>query len=366
VIAERYFEHTRPEVRALVPATARRVLDVGCGGGGVGAALKQDLGCEVVGIEGFPEAAERARERLDDVLCLDLDALESLPPGLGSFDTIVFGDVLEHLRDPQRLVRTLLPALADDGVVVCSVPNVRHWSIVYPLLVEDRWPYDDCGLLDRTHVHFFTLGELAGMLGDLGLAIVEHDVIKHVPPVNPVQPLADLAAALGGDRDEAAAALKAYQYVVVARRAPHVARPAPASVRVPQDAERVLDVELDQVRDPEEFLRTLVPTLAADDVLTLAVSNVKHWSVLLPLLVHDRWENGPLRYFTLEEISELLDEVGLEGTAVEPRECTPLPPHLVPLLDLAAAAGAEREETLLRLEAREYLVSAQLKRPTAD
>jgi 2-polyprenyl-3-methyl-5-hydroxy-6-metoxy-1,4-benzoquinol methylase len=366
VIAERYFEHTRPEVRALVPQTARRVLDVGCGGGGLGAALKADLGCEVVGIEGFPEAAERARGRLDDVLCLDLDALESLPPELGGFDAIVFGDVLEHLREPKRLVRTLLPALADDGVVVCSIPNVRHWSVLYALLVEDRWTYDDCGLLDRTHVHFFTLGELAAMLGELGLAVLEHDVVKHVPPVNPVQPLAELAATLGGDRAEAAAALAAYQYVLVARRAPAVSRPPVAAARVTSADPRALEVDLDQVADPAEFLRAAIPNLAGDDALVLKVSNVKHWSVLVPLLVHDRWENGPLRYFTLEAVSNLLDEVGLEGVDVVPDESAPLPSHLTPLLDLAAAAGAEREETRLRLGARGYVITTQLSRAAAD
>jgi 2-polyprenyl-3-methyl-5-hydroxy-6-metoxy-1,4-benzoquinol methylase len=391
---DRYFERARPEVRALVPAAARRVLDVGCGGGAVGAALKAERGCEVVGLEGFPEAAECARERLDQVLCLDLDSLDALPPGLGRFDAIVFGDVLEHLRDPARLVRTLLPALGDEGVMVCSVPNVRHWSVVYPLLVEDRWPYDDCGLLDRTHVHFFTLREIVAMLAEAGLEVVDHDVIKHLPPVNPVRPLADLAAALGGDSAEAAAALGAYQYLLVARPAPAGARPeaprtppvpAPrptsaADLRalVPTTAARVLDVELDSlpgggeaydalvlrqvlehVRDPAALLRALLPSLADDGVLVLAVPNVKHWSVLSSLLVHDRWVNGPLRYFTLEEVSDLLDEVGLEGEQVVPNESSPLPPELSPLTDLANAAGAEYEETHLRLGACEYLVVAR-------
>jgi 2-polyprenyl-3-methyl-5-hydroxy-6-metoxy-1,4-benzoquinol methylase len=390
---KRYFERTRPELRALVPTAARRILDVGCGGGALGAALKEERGCEVVGLEGFPEAAERARDRLDHVLCLDLDALDALPPGLGRFDAIVFGDVLEHLRDPARLVGTLLPALADDGVMICSVPNVRHWSVVYALLVEDRWTYDDSGLLDRTHVHFFTLQEAVKVLGEAGLEVVNHDVIKHLPPVNPVGQLADMAAALGGDAAEAAAALGAYQYLLVARRSPAPARPAadrtwpaapprPASTAdvralVPPSARRVLDVEpgslpsgdetydalvlrdvLEHERDPAALLRALLPSLAGDGVLVLAVPNVKHWSVVVPLLVHDRWANSGMRYFTLEEISDLLDEVGLEGVQVVPGESSPLPPELSPLADLAAVAGAEREETELRLGASEYLVVA--------
>jgi hypothetical protein len=191
-------------------------------------------------------------------------------------------------------------------------------------------------------------------------------VVKHLPPVNPVKPLADLAAALGGDSAEAAAALVAYQYVLVARRAPAVARAPLSAARARRAGPRALEVELDQVPNPAECLRALIPSLAGDDALVLTVSNVKHWSVLVPLLVHDRWENGPLRYFTLDELSDLLDEVGLEGTAVEPVDCMPLPPHLTPLLDVAEAAGAEREETQLRLEAGGYRVSAQLKRGTAD
>jgi SAM-dependent methyltransferase len=213
-----YFEHTRPELRALVPASTRRVLDVGCGAGGVGAVLKAELACEVVGLEGFPDAVATARERLDDCLCVDLDALEALPPGVGTFDAMVFGDVLEHLRDPARLLRALLPSLADDGVLVCSIPNVKHWSVVYPLLVRDRWTYEDAGLLDRTHVHFFTLDEIGSMLDELGLQ-AERVIAKDFAPLPArLSPLADLAAAYGADRAEAAARLGAYQYLVAARR----------------------------------------------------------------------------------------------------------------------------------------------------
>jgi SAM-dependent methyltransferase len=207
-----------------VPATAARVLDVGCGAGSLGAALKADRGCEVVGLEGFPEAAERARERLDDVLCVDLDALDALPPETGSFDAMIFGDVLEHLRDPARLLRALLPSLSDDGVLVCSIPNVKHWTVVYPLLVKDRWTYEDAGLLDRTHVHFFTLAEISDMLDQLGLEGVQV-IPKDFAPLPPaLAPLVDCAAAFGGEPEETRLRLGAYQYVVVAQR-PREAQP---------------------------------------------------------------------------------------------------------------------------------------------
>lgn len=214
-----YFEFDRPELRALVPPGARRVLDVGCGAGAVGAALKAERGIEVVGLEGFPEAAARAQERLDDALCVDLDALEGLPFAPGAFDAMVLGDVLEHLRDPHRLLRSLRPFLADDGVLVCSIPNVKHWSVLFPLLVHDRWEYQDAGLLDRTHVHFFTLAEIDRMLTACGYRGHHVGVNDLAPLPDELRPLVDLAVRFGADRAETAGRLGAYQYLVVAGRA---------------------------------------------------------------------------------------------------------------------------------------------------
>lgn len=213
-----YFEFDRPELRALVPAGARRVLDVGCGAGALGAALREERGIEVMGLELAPDAAARARERLGAVVEANLDELEELPFERGGFDAMVFGDVLEHLRDPHRLLRTLRPWLADDGALVCSIPNVGHWSVVLPLLAEDRWPYADAGLLDRTHVHFFTLTEAELMLRECGFAL-ESAAATHLSrqPPPAVDQLTTLLATLGIDRAAARQRLAAYQYLLVAR-----------------------------------------------------------------------------------------------------------------------------------------------------
>jgi 2-polyprenyl-3-methyl-5-hydroxy-6-metoxy-1,4-benzoquinol methylase len=210
-----YYEGSRPDLRALVPVGAQRVLDVGCGAGSLGAVLKQERGIEVAGIELFPQAAEIAEGRLDHLVREDLDRVETIPFPDGHFDAIVFGDVLEHLRDPQRLLRALRRYLADDGVVICSIPNVKHWSVVFPLLVKDRWEYADSGLLDRTHVHFFTLHEIDAMLRAAGFAPREVDV-EEIPLPAQLAPLADVVARLGGDPTETAARLGAYQYRVIA------------------------------------------------------------------------------------------------------------------------------------------------------
>jgi methionine biosynthesis protein MetW len=215
---DRYFEFDRPELRELVPREARRVLDVGCGAGALGAALREERGIEVMGLELSAEAAARARARLDAVVVADLDELDDLPFERGSFDAMVFGDVLEHLRDPHRLLRALRPWLADDGALVCSIPNVGHWSVVLPLLTQDRWPYADAGLLDRTHVHFFTLTEAELMLRDCGFAVesAATTTLAQSPPA-PVDHLTRFLAALGTDEQRTRQRLTAYQYLLLAR-----------------------------------------------------------------------------------------------------------------------------------------------------
>ena|ERR1035438_450297 len=214
-----YYEWSRPELRALVPAGARLVLDVGCGRGALGAALKADRPeLRVHGIEYVAEVAAVAAERLDDVIAADLDALERMPAHWQPFDAVICGDVLEHLRDPARALTVLRDGLAPDGVLIASIPNIKHWSVVHPLLVLDRFTYEDCGLLDRTHVHFFTLEEIDAMFSACGLAVQSiAAVVQPMPPA--LAPLLEAAVALGAERAETEARLSAYQYVLVASAA---------------------------------------------------------------------------------------------------------------------------------------------------
>lgn len=221
-----YFDHVRPELLELVPAEARRVLDVGCGRGGLGAAIMERQQAEVWGLELVPEAAAVAEQRLDRVLREDLDALEGLPVAEGHFDAMVFGDVLEHLRDPHRLLAVLKRHLAPDGRIVCSIPNVKHWSVVVPLLLHDRFRYEDAGLLDRTHVHLFTLHEIDEMLQDVGFAVTHLGATTHAMPAE-FRPFAEIVGRFGGDVTETAGRLDVYQYLIVAR--PTAARTPPAT-----------------------------------------------------------------------------------------------------------------------------------------
>ncbi len=164
-----YFEFDRPELLALVPRTATDVVDVGCGAGRFGAGLKARQPCRVVGIEHDPVAAAAARGRLDLVLEGDAEALD-WPFPAHSFDAVVCGDVLEHLRDPLAFLKRVRTWLRPDGVLVTSLPNVRHHSVVRGLLDGD-WTYEPAGLLDHTHLRFFTRREVEKILFRAGFAV---------------------------------------------------------------------------------------------------------------------------------------------------------------------------------------------------
>lgn len=150
----------------------RRVLDVGCATGYLGRVLK-DRGCVVSGVELDPEAAEAAEQVLDGVLVGDVDTLDLVGHfGKESFDVVVFGDVLEHLPDPAAVLRKVRPLLSDTGSVVASVPNVAHGSVRLALL-EGRFDYRPLGLLDATHLRFFTRESLHALFREAGLVPVD-------------------------------------------------------------------------------------------------------------------------------------------------------------------------------------------------
>ncbi len=150
----------------------KRVLDIGCATGYLARALVAQ-GCTVSGVEYEADAAEQARPTLDRLLVGDLEQLDLVEFfGRDQFDALVFGDVLEHLRDPLSVLRKARPLLARGGCVVISVPNIAHGAARLALL-KGRWEYRQLGLLDTTHLRFFTLASLREMLREAGLAAVE-------------------------------------------------------------------------------------------------------------------------------------------------------------------------------------------------
>lgn len=160
----------------LGPGRGRRLLDVGAAHGALARLLSQQ-GFVVTAIEFDPELAGLTRQTGTEVVEVDLD--QSIPDFGEPFDVIVYGDVLEHLKDPLRVLTGLNRYLAAEGKVVVSVPNVAHIAIRLMLLFG-YFKYMDRGILDRTHLRFFTLRSFRRLLAQGGVR-VEELVVTPVP-----------------------------------------------------------------------------------------------------------------------------------------------------------------------------------------
>ena len=164
------YENPRPEIQALVPEGALRVLDLGCASGALGAALRA-RGAEVVGIERDPAYAADAAERLDRVVNADLEEFDDWA-SLGAFDVVIAGDVLEHLRDPWTVLRRAAALLPAGGTAIVSLPNVRYWETFWVLARHNTWPRRAEGIFDATHLRWFTLRDAWSLLDQAGLEVV--------------------------------------------------------------------------------------------------------------------------------------------------------------------------------------------------
>jgi methionine biosynthesis protein MetW len=158
--------------------SGERILDVGCGNGEI-ARLMKERGCAVIGIELAPEKAAKARAYCEEVLVGNVESMP-LPFEPQSFDVLVLSNILEHLRDPVATLHRLAPLLRPGGRALVDLPNVAHWGIRLRLL-RGRWDYEDAGILDRTHLRFYTRKTAREMLDQAGFEVLEDDIIPDVP-----------------------------------------------------------------------------------------------------------------------------------------------------------------------------------------
>jgi 2-polyprenyl-3-methyl-5-hydroxy-6-metoxy-1,4-benzoquinol methylase len=167
------YANPRPEVTALVPSWATRVLDVGCSVGIMGASLR-DRGHKVTGIEYNAELAAGARGRLECVIEADVETLarDGVDVG-GPFECVCFADVLEHLRNPWAVIKWAESLLIDGGIVIVSVPNISRLETFWHVFVKRRWPYLPFGVFDRTHLRWFARRNLPELFQGTSLQITE-------------------------------------------------------------------------------------------------------------------------------------------------------------------------------------------------
>jgi len=159
------------------------ILDVGCAVGNFGASLKANSDRLVWGVEIDPISAKVAETKLDRVYNGSFSCELELPNK--NFDCIVFNDVLEHMVDPYAALRYAKELLTRDGVIVASIPNVRYFGNVWLLVVHGSWEYQDTGILDRTHLRFFTKKSIRSTFERLGYKI---HALEGINPVEKFEP----------------------------------------------------------------------------------------------------------------------------------------------------------------------------------
>jgi 2-polyprenyl-3-methyl-5-hydroxy-6-metoxy-1,4-benzoquinol methylase len=166
------YEGDRPDVQALVPLEASRILELGCSSGHLGAALKARQKATITGVELDELYARDAASRIDHVICTSAEDFVAGTAPDGSFDCLIAADVLEHLVDPWDVLAKVVQMLTPDATVIVSLPNVLYWPEFRRLLTEHRWPRDDAGIFDRTHLRWFTRSDAIELVEQAGLSLV--------------------------------------------------------------------------------------------------------------------------------------------------------------------------------------------------
>lgn len=173
-----YFENKRPEMDYFITTTPRSAIEFGCGNGGFSELLKQKYKCEAWGVDIDPESVKNAEKIIDKAICGDAyEIIEILP--LNHFDYVICNDFIEHIYSPEKFFVNLRKCLTDDAVLVCSLPNIRYFNHFKRYFFMKDWKYRDQGILDNTHLRFFTKKSMKRSINEWGFQI---ELIKGLMP----------------------------------------------------------------------------------------------------------------------------------------------------------------------------------------
>jgi SAM-dependent methyltransferase len=213
-------KHNEPLLRVL-PLSALRVVEVGCSSGALAREYKRQVapGCDYLGIEIDADYAELAKRHCDRTMVLDIEqGDDAFWAAQRDRDCWIFGDTLEHLRDPWEVLRRIRSVIPVHGNVAACLPNVQHWSLQVGLSCGD-FRYQDSGLLDRTHLRWFTRQTLFEMFDQCGFEVeTGQAVVLPDPRMDAfLELIGNVAAMAGADRRIAMEDARAFQYVLLAR-----------------------------------------------------------------------------------------------------------------------------------------------------
>ena len=166
----KYYSRIRKWPSLFTISTGSFILDIGCGVGLLGEYLKDRYNAHVTGVDIIEENCEIAGQLLDSVICCDI-AIAKITQFKKSYDVVIFSDSLEHMIEPEKVLNFIKPLLSPSGKVLLSIPNVRNFRVTFPLLFKNEWTYQEEGLLDYTHLRFFTGKSISRMLQDCGYAV---------------------------------------------------------------------------------------------------------------------------------------------------------------------------------------------------
>ncbi|VVB55588.1 Ubiquinone biosynthesis O-methyltransferase [uncultured archaeon] len=167
-----YFSYIRGDIIDLIQNGKHRILDVGCGEGRTLRKLKE-LGkaSETIGIEINENIANSLAHNVDKMIIGDVESLE-LDFEKEFFDYIIFGDILEHIRNPTKILKEYSGYLKNDGFIIASIPNLNYYGVIIPLVFFDKFEYKIEGILDKTHLRFFTRKSLIKLFNSSGFEII--------------------------------------------------------------------------------------------------------------------------------------------------------------------------------------------------
>ncbi len=258
----------------------KKVLECGCGPGHMSKVLKEHFNCDVTGIDLDPASAEMAKSHCDRVLCCDLDSIDLTSSfEKDSFDVILFADVLEHLKDPGRVLVQARDILAPKGFIVISIPNIAYAGVISGLILGE-FRYRDTGLLDSTHLRFFTASGIRDLLKKSGYRIRSWD--SYTVPFefsefkDTFQQLPDVIQAYlhkGANADT-------YQFIIKAM---------PSKISGDQDdiSRRLAEQEQERQETRDNDIQSKIKALEEEIALTRKslemVLNSKSWKLTAPL-----------------------------------------------------------------------------------